>query len=56
VEVKQAVLSAGRTKAGCWIIFMSTTPAPRARTKAARKRGVVNPDLIEILSDPEYEV
>ena len=55
LEVKQTMLSAGRTKAGCWIIFMSTTPAPRARTKAARKRGVINEDLIEILSEPELE-
>ena len=56
------VLSAGRTKAGCWANFMSITPAPRAQVKAMRKHknkpalAVMDQDIIEISSDEDSEL
>ncbi|KAF8956528.1 hypothetical protein BDZ97DRAFT_1925426 [Flammula alnicola] len=59
LEAKQAVLSAGQTKAGCWINLMSTTRAPRAHIKAVRRHntkqvlGVAESDVIDISSDSD---
>lgn len=61
-DAKHAVLAAGHTQAGCWINLMSTTPAPRAHIKAARRRNTqqvvvaVDPEVIVISSDMESEL
>ncbi|KAF8182921.1 hypothetical protein BJ912DRAFT_928336 [Pholiota molesta] len=59
LEAKHAVLSAGRTPAGCWIHVMSTTPGPRARVKAARKASSQKSSgngVIELSSDTDTRV
>ncbi|KAF8152443.1 hypothetical protein B0H34DRAFT_861722 [Crassisporium funariophilum] len=59
LEAKQAGLSAGQTKAGCWINLMSTTRAPRAHIKAVCRHntkqvlGVAESDVIDISSDSD---
>lgn len=61
LDAKHAVLSAGYTQAGCWVNLMSTTPAPRARIKAARRRStkqvnVAVDEVIDISSDMDSDL
>lgn len=54
MALEEQMRETSRQREATWFIFMLATPAPRARTKAARKRGVINlEDLIEISSDAE---
>ena len=55
LEAKDAVLSAGCTKAGCWVNFMSMTAPPRAHVKAVRKH-LLEPEVIDISSGSDHEL